>query len=486
MVRLILFHLIVGMSLLQSCRARTGNVHVRKNYDRYGQTHRQRHQGQNVVAYTIHSKGSEEGRRIQRSFQPGGFTPSSAIHTNNRDDTDISMISQSLTSSKNIAIVGGGLAGLSTAWFLLTKSVKYNMDQPRITIIDKALPGQGGASSVAGGLLHPFSPRGKMIHLGSTGLHISNELVEKARLHNPECVLRNQLYRVALTDKNVKDLQETALSHPEYATWLSSREIEEQCGSSTNCLGGVVLSSGCKVIHVPSYLQGLWKACEDLSKHDATWALIDADTDNSCCATKKSYWKDRLDEYDTVVLAAGSGLFKDSILQKDAVDFPVELVRGQSVEMLLDDPNMAESDFTNEAILCGKYLAPLPQNRVLVGATHEYKEEPLGRDDVLKELHKRSFDLSHDVWHHGQVDRITTGYRVQSRRGPRGRMPIIGKSLYDDVHRNSWLFSGLSARGLIYHGIFGQTLSEAILKDDEGEILRQIPEAFWWKTTSNS
>ena len=132
--------------------------------------------------------------------------------------------------------------------------------------------------------------------------------------------------------------------------------------------------------------------------------------------------------------------------------------------------------------------APLPttKNRgVLVGATHEYKEEPLDYDDVLQDLRKRSFDLSQVIWDHGIVDRITTGYRVQSQRGKYGRMPIIGKSMYHDVHRNSWLFSGLSARGLIYHGIFGETLSQAILKDDEGEILQRIPEAFWWKTTNN-
>ena len=47
---------------------------------------------------------------------------------------------------RNIAIVGGGLAGLSTTYHLLER-----MDHVHITVIDKALPGQGGASSVAGG-----------------------------------------------------------------------------------------------------------------------------------------------------------------------------------------------------------------------------------------------------------------------------------------------------------------------------------------------
>ena len=50
--------------------------------------------------------------------------------------------------SKNIAIIGGGLAGLSTAYHLLD----FNQSTPlEITIYDKSKVGEGGASAVAGG-----------------------------------------------------------------------------------------------------------------------------------------------------------------------------------------------------------------------------------------------------------------------------------------------------------------------------------------------
>lgn len=48
---------------------------------------------------------------------------------------------------QNVGIVGGGLAGLSTAFHLLQKAPTIS-----VTIIDKEeFPGMGGASAIAGG-----------------------------------------------------------------------------------------------------------------------------------------------------------------------------------------------------------------------------------------------------------------------------------------------------------------------------------------------
>ena len=57
---------------------------------------------------------------------------------------------------KNIAIIGGGLAGLSTAFHLIEQQSSKNGSSRggplKITILDKASgPGTGGASAVAGG-----------------------------------------------------------------------------------------------------------------------------------------------------------------------------------------------------------------------------------------------------------------------------------------------------------------------------------------------
>lgn len=57
------------------------------------------------------------------------------------------MLSVTTTAPSSIGIVGGGLAGLSTAFHLLSKT----NGSCHVTIYDPCVVGTGGASSVAGG-----------------------------------------------------------------------------------------------------------------------------------------------------------------------------------------------------------------------------------------------------------------------------------------------------------------------------------------------
>lgn len=393
---------------------------------------------------------------FKQSFQIGTAVKRAQLRKNRFSSSSITTLG---STPKDICVIGGGLAGLSTTFHLLEKNPNVH-----VTVIDKTDVGKGGASSVAGGLLHPFSPKGKLLHLGLEGLHATNKLVEASKAYNPDCVLRDHLYRLALTENSVGTLIETSKAYPELATWLSPEEMEMACGTPGK--GGLQLKNGCKVIHMPSYLDGLWKAC--LSSNRVTWSQ---ETLNS------REWKDRLVSFDTVVYAAGSGLFHDNILVDESAScLPVELVRGQSIEVKLD--SAIASRFQNEAILSGKYLTPLPvANHVLIGATHEYKAKPLDRSSVVEELKMRSFELSPFVWEHGEIIKLTAGYRVQSKRGKYGRLPIIGRFACSEVHENIWLITGLSSRGLIYHGIFGSLLSDCISQNNEDSISHLL----WWK-----
>lgn len=60
---------------------------------------------------------------------------------------------------RNFAVVGGGFAGCAVAWHLLAAA---RARAPiAVTLFDGAGLG-GGASGAAAGLLHPFTPRGRV------------------------------------------------------------------------------------------------------------------------------------------------------------------------------------------------------------------------------------------------------------------------------------------------------------------------------------
>jgi len=372
--------------------------------------------------------------------------------------------------SHRIGVIGGGLAGLSTAYHILEKCPDTD-----ITILDTKSPGSGGASSVAGGLLHPLSPKGKLAFQGIEGLRSANKMVEAASQFQENVVLRNKIYRIATKEAQIAAFQKTANELPELATWIDPDSDDagdlwegEYFDREKEVLGALKLSGDCKVLHMKSYLKGLWSYCESIGSGTKTWEICeDVDSIDS------DEWKEKLAEYDCVVFSAGSGLFHSSHL--DPKEYPITLVRGQSIEMTMKDEQTPWN-----AILCGKYVSPLPERgRVIIGATHEWKEEPLTADEVEVELKERSYHFASGPWDKGTIDTITTGYRVQSNRGPNGRMPIIGK-VESPYHHNSWVFTGLSGRGILYHGIYGDLLTDLIL-EQEATSIELLEIMNWWR-----
>lgn len=321
--------------------------------------------------------------------------------------------------------------------------------------------------------------------------------------HQPSCLIRPHLYRIALSDANVKQLQDTATKYPELATWLPKEELDNLLGAET--MGGVKLGNGCQVIHVPTYLKGLWEECERKAAEmngSITWEQ----TSHKELENDNDIINEKLSNHEAVILAAGAGLLQDGLICNNHHEdgLPVQLVRGQSIEMTLQ---FSDKDIiaSNEAILCGKYISPLPalneatdettkqSKRFVIGATHEFMSEALETSHVVDELKKRSYPFASNLWDNGEIDRITTGVRMQSNRGKFGRMPIIGKfstAKNPDVDRRVasdrlWIFTGLSSRGLIYHGLFGRILAEAVSHDNEVTLQQQFQEFDWWRQQKN-
>ena len=80
-------------------------------------------------------------------------------------------------------------------------------------------------------LVHPLSPRGKLVHWGLEGLAGTDRLI---KLAGKDCVLASKLYRLALTERNVQDLSQTAQELPDLCYWMDNEEIKNIRWQSTN------------------------------------------------------------------------------------------------------------------------------------------------------------------------------------------------------------------------------------------------------------
>jgi len=327
----------------------------------------------------------------------------------------------------------------------------------------------------------------------------SNDEKDGNNSHNNTVVLRDELYRLAVNEKQALQLQETAMKLPDLAEWLDHDQTVTRLGAGAvttdHILGALRLHNGCQVIHVPSYLRGLWQACEQE-------AIRSSSTLEWHPMSTSEMPSDLLGDFDVTIYCAGAGMFThgedDNVVLRSmqqrqrhqssegngtSIAFPVQLVRGQSLELNVQSPRY--DSLLRNAILCGKYVSPLPcSNKVLVGATHEFQSQSLTEKQVVDELQERTAPfLSAGVWNDkGVVDRVTSGTRVQSARGWAGRRPIVGRlSSSSTKRKDKWIFTGLSSRGLLYHGLYGKFLAEAILADNEQVLLDRCSEILWWR-----
>ena len=360
----------------------------------------------------------------------------------------------------SVKIVGGGLAGLATSYHLV-ESGKCE----RITICDtRSSPGQGGASSVAAGLMHPFTPQGKLIWAGLTGLEESVKLLKFAEpfsssgrqlLSTPSA----RILRPCFTDKSLADWRKAA---SERSSWISEVSVEEYASNVGQSLRegdvplGVFSINNIHVIDSPSYLQALWAGM--LARYG-----------DSCVMEWEQGHVESIEQevqggrYDTVVVASGAGV---QLLWGGAGPLPFTYVRGQNLYYEHEEAQCA-SNFTGT--LSGEYVCRT--GKVFVcGATHEYGEldallaMPPSKEHASEALTPKVNRLYPRLRGKEPID-CKAGIRVASPRTHLGRLPVIAQH---PLHgRKAWLISGFGSRGLIHHAVFGKMLARAITDQEE-------------------
>uniref|UniRef100_A0A0D9WMK8 FAD dependent oxidoreductase domain-containing protein n=1 Tax=Leersia perrieri TaxID=77586 RepID=A0A0D9WMK8_9ORYZ len=370
------------------------------------------------------------------------------------------------------AVLGAGFAGLSVAWHLLKHSPRVRVD-----IYDENGIG-GGASGVSGGLLHPYSPKVKLLWRGGEFWKESMDLLRSAEQAN------------GAAGSDGTGQEENLIWRRQFLSCLQSCSLQVLDSDEAQCLvPGLRVPLNFAVymplalnINPKKYLQDLFFACQNMSGE----ALLSSSEQKECRLYKEHIadLQQFAGDYDSIIICLGA---KASSLPELTNKLPLRNCRGVIAEFQLPSDTVETYGSQSPSILSDAWLAFQGPRTVSIGSTWQWKSEnyssAVSDDEALTTMEELLPKAS--VVYPG----ITKWKFVQARAGIRamppvtsnGSFPLLG-CLDNLIGKRSncsfWLVGGLGARGLLYHGLAGKLTAKAVISCDES----LIPSEFtYWK-----
>jgi glycine/D-amino acid oxidase-like deaminating enzyme len=333
-----------------------------------------------------------------------------------------------------VAIIGAGFSGLALCYHLLQKSYQVSLFDPKGI--------GGGTSGIASGLVHPYpGENGKMSWNGKEAMKETKHLIALAEKHlGTKVANRNGILRLALTPKQEAHFSQRAREEEEVKWWDGSRCQEEAKGIHT--VPGMWISSG-YTVHTKLYLKGLAELCQKLNAKFYQQQIELSD----------------LRGYDHIVIAAGSGIRHF----KECQSLPVKFNKGQLLYC------RKPSYFHSNMSLIGKGYLALSENQdhCVIGSTYEHQfltESPC-MGTATDEIFSRVGQFLPSYGNFSILDCLS-GVRVGNQRA---YLPLLGR-----LKEGLWVVTAMGSRGLLYHGLMGKILAEAIYRNDDEEIPKEV------------
>jgi glycine/D-amino acid oxidase-like deaminating enzyme len=355
----------------------------------------------------------------------------SPIRTAINPSSSQSLSSPSITqpSPQRYAIIGGGFAGVAVAWHLMKLSTPQTPIQ--IELFDAYGLGAGG-SGAAAGLLHPYTPRGKLLWQGLPAFKASLDLVnaaeeaftnvldselgEKSKKRR-QFVWRHGLLRPARTAKQAKDFSKYSkngsgkeeeslicdarsiqtyeelvqlvpgldpkLLFPEH----SSKGQNDKTSTSPAAAAVGFFVEKAVVINPRDYIAALWESCLLHARTSSPLASAQLHPERNILSLTELESQDG--PFDGIVVSAGAAV--DSIVETAGV-LSLDLCQGYTLDMELrqqeenEEKNEEESrnkiinNFSNisypagaPGLLGSPYISPQGTHKAVVGATQRHE-----------------------------------------------------------------------------------------------------------------
>jgi glycine/D-amino acid oxidase-like deaminating enzyme len=350
------------------------------------------------------------------------------------DDDDNDVNEKNINEEKvvRVAIIGSGFAGLACANAIVSSSSSSSSGNDRgmkieVTMFASEHAGIGGASAIAAGLLHSYTPKGQIMKYGREGYTETLKLLKKAQsveriMLDPDLRVEGDMPRFSGERRRMDDLKvmgemfreigvlKPARNEKEKRTIVKNISLNESDDDNNirfveraeievllrnkmnnrnndddvNNSCGFYVENGI-VVDAKRYLQALKVLIEfEAAKRAST---------RSFKFIKKSIenlQKDVLDDenFDKVIVCAGAELFKKGFLDDDLRDeilrsreYDLELQGGQALVLRKsnvfskDDDDSSTSKWEMPGILGSHYLSPYQRERAMFGPTKERDED---------------------------------------------------------------------------------------------------------------
>ncbi|KAL0427654.1 UNVERIFIED_CONTAM: hypothetical protein Slati_2940200 [Sesamum latifolium] len=348
----------------------------------------------------------------------------------------------------HLSVLGAGFAGLSVAWNLLQHGSRES--HLCVDIYDEVGIG-GGASGVAGGLLHPYSPKGPYHH--STCLALLLLLAFSSFFGGAECW------------NETLNLLHIAEECSELYCQLQNRAIHEEAAQSlvpnlSVPLNLVFFMPEALNINAQSYLEGLYLACQNLANDMSTSGHVHRELHF---------------HQESVQSLLDLAVFLPELSGK----LPLRTCRGIITHLQLGDDIREEYPKHSPSILSDAWLAVHGARHMDLGSTWDWKSMNYSRNVTTDEASKAMEVLLpkassvYPAIKNWTVTGAVGGLRAMPPLTADGSLPLLG-CINDYVDGSQtckyWLFTGLGARGLLFHGWLGKLLAQAVLSHDENLI----------------
>jgi len=355
-----------------------------------------------------------------------------------------------------IAIVGCGIAGISLCYYLCKLSAE--LQKPcHITVFDPCQPGSGGASRVAAGLLHPFSPSSKLLWNGLEAFRLATQVIRHVESQLGTNIIQNWgIMRLALTEKQHRQLEQAVVSFPHRVQLFQGVDLDHILGWNSSAISGLLLKDAC-TIHTGEYIRGLFQLCMQLGRVEWRPEIVRHVEDLK-----------QTNEFQDIVFCTGA-----DINFIGGISGHVSITRsfGRNFYYHQGETNLP----LKVPIICGRYLIP-GKTTFIAGATFEGDSclsDQLAQDMQISDVQSRLDKLVPGIFNHLQFIHMDGAFRALPERTQLGSIPIIDQ-LGTSNKCNIWLYTGLGSRGILYHAWLSQQLAKAIVFHDANILPHQV------------